>query len=250
MPSTYENVLIEDRGQVRLIKLNRAAKKNSFNTGLAGDLTKALHEANADENVRVVVVTNEGDIFSAGVDLKTLMSGDGDVSVVTTIEQAFLAVNKPLIAAVNGRAIGMGVTLLPYFDMVYASDDTTFTTPFVKLGIVLEYGSSYTLPRLIGMQRTKELILRAAPLDAATAEKWGLVTRVFPKAALLDEVMIIANEVAGNGPQSIRKCLDLLTKAQDSDLQTAIQREWEVLATCYGSEENMQAIMAFMNKKG
>lgn len=248
--ATYENVLVEDRGAVRIITLNRTAKKNAFNIALAADATNALREADADANVRVVVLTNAGDSFSAGVDLKMFseMSGGGDVSVVTTIEQTLLKMQKPLIAAVNGRAVGMGVTLLPYFDMVYASDDATFTTPFVKLGIVMEYGSSYLLPRLIGRQRTNELILRATPLDAKTAETWGLVTRVFPKAVLADEAIKIAAEVAGNGPNAVRKCRELMNQAMTEGLQESINREWNVLMGCYSSEEFATSIMNFMSR--
>jgi enoyl-CoA hydratase/carnithine racemase len=248
--STLENVLVEDRGAVRLITLNRTAKKNAFNIALAADLTHALHAANTADAVRVVVVTNAGDTFSAGVDLKMFseMSGGGDVSMVTTIEQQLLKMQKPILAAVNGRAVGMGVTLLPFFDMVYASDTATFTTPFVKLGIVLEYGSSYLLPRLIGRQRTNELILRAAPIDAATAENWGLVTRVFPAAALVAEVLAIAGDVAGNGPHSIRKCRELISQGQNSTLQESIDREWNVLMGCYASEEFATAILNFASK--
>lgn len=248
--ATYENVLVEDRGAVRILTLNRAAKKNAFNIALATDLTHALNEANGESGVRVVVLTAAGDTFSAGVDLKMFseMSGGGDVSMVTTIEQQLLKMQKPILAAVNGRAVGMGVTLLPFFDMVYAADDASFTTPFVKLGIVLEYGSSYLLPRLIGRQRTNELILRATPIDARTAEAWGLVTRVFPKAALLDEVMKVANDVAGNGPNSVRKCRELIAAGQNSTLQESIDREWNVLMGCYSSEEFATSIMKFAAK--
>lgn len=254
MPASYENVLVTDHGQVRVISLNRVAKKNAFNIALATDVRAALAEASADENVRVVVVANEGDIFSAGVDLKMFsdMASGGDVTAVTQIEQAILAVPKPIIAAVAGRAIGMGVTLLPHFDLVYASDDATFTTPFAKLGIVVEYGSSWTLPRLIGRQRANELVLRAQPVDAATAETWGLVTRVFPKAVFRDEVLKAAQDVAGNWPGAVRKSRDLLRKGEEPGmtLAQATNDEWETLAGCYSSEEFAKAMMAFMQRKG
>lgn len=251
MPATYENILVNDHGQVRVISLNRVAKKNSFNIALANDVRNALNEASGDDNVRVIVLTNESDMFMAGVDLKMFsdMAGGGDVTAVTQIEQALLAVPKPMIAAVRGRAIGMGVTILPHFDMVYASDDSTFTTPFAKLGIVVEYGSSWTLPRLIGRQRANDMVLRAQPIDAATAEKWGLVTRVFPKDAFMAEVLKIAGEVAANWPGAVRKSRDLLRAGEGPGLAEATNKEWETLAGCYGSEEFGQAMMAFMQKK-
>jgi enoyl-CoA hydratase/carnithine racemase len=246
----FENLLVDDHGPVRVLTLNRPAKRNSFSVGLATDLSQGLAEANADANVRVVVVTGAGDSFSSGADMNIFAGGEAsNVSVVANLQEPILAFHKPLIAAVNGTAVGMGVTLLPYFDMVYAAHEATFTTPFVKLGLVLEYGSSFMLPRLIGRQRTNEMILRGKPIDAATAESWGLVNRTFPKAELMKETLLIAADVAANGPNALQKSKQLIIQGEESKLQEAIQAELQILASCYGSEENMAAAMAFLEKK-
>ncbi len=248
----FENILVEDTGRVRVITLNRTARKNAVNIALAVDIANALQEAAGDEGVGAVVITGQPEYFSAGVDLMVfteVASGSGgDVSSITTINEALWNFPKPVIAAVEGIAVGMGVTLLPWFDMVYASDDATFKTPFVQLGLVLEYGSSFMLPRLIGRQRTNELILRAKPIDAATAERWGLVNRVFPKASFREEWMAIATDVAENPPGAVAKCRDLIRKGEEISLKEALNAEWEVLATCYGSEENLKAVTAFFSK--
>ncbi len=251
MAATYENVLVTDHENVRVLSMNRPAKKNAFNVGLAKDLTDALDEANAAEGVSVVVVTAEGDLFSAGADLSLFLGqSDGDMTLVTNMQEPFLRFKKPVIAAVNGTAVGMGVTLLPYFDMVYASERAVFKTPFVKLGLVLEFASSFTLPRLIGRQRTNEMILRGEGIDAKTAADWGLVTRVFAHESLMEEVLKIARDIAGNGPNAVRNSKDLILKAEQTlTLDEALKTELQVLASCYGSEENMQAAMAFFNKK-
>ncbi|MCZ7683831.1 MAG: DUF3604 domain-containing protein [Sandaracinaceae bacterium] len=137
--------------------------------------------------MRVIVVTAEGDYFSGGADVNIFLNigahAPGDIMKVGRLYEPLRACDKTTIAVVQGHAVGMGVTILPHFDLVYAADHVTFTTPFVKLGLVLEYGSAYTLSRLIGISRAKELILRAAPLDARTAASWGLVTHLRRRAA-------------------------------------------------------------------
>ena len=250
--TTYENLTITDQDSVRTIALNRAAKKNAINVELARDLTDALRDAADDDAVKVLVVTGQKDFFCAGVDLTVftgMAGGDGDLTLITKLNEPLQQFPKPLIAAVEGKAVGMGVTILPFFDMVYAGDDATFLTPFAKLGIVLEYGSSFTLPRLIGRQRANELILRAKPIDAATAEAWGLVTRVFPKDRLHEEVLAIATDVAANAPNATRMSRDLLRAGEESTLDTAIAAEWDMLMNkCYGSEEFLQSVQAFFMK--
>ncbi len=153
-------LLLEDDAGVRVLTLNRPRKKNAVNPELAEDLTGALHQAAGDEAVRVVVVRGAGDAYCAGADLSVFLAiGRGEMEgpqKVGELHRQLRAFPKPLIAAVHGQAVGMGVTLLPHYDMVYAADDASFTTPFVRLGLVLEFGSSFTLPRLIGRQRANE----------------------------------------------------------------------------------------------
>jgi enoyl-CoA hydratase/carnithine racemase len=191
---------IEDHGAVRVLTLNRPEKKNAFSPALANALTDALVGAAEDDGVRVVVVTAAGDTFSAGVDVSVfLQMGQGeapDVSKLTSLHETLRRFPKPLIAAVQGKAVGMGVTLLPHFDMVYAAKGATFLTPFVRLGLVLEYGSSFTLPRLLGRQRANDLILRGKPIDSAVAEEWGLVTRTFASDELLEATLEVATQIA------------------------------------------------------
>jgi 2-(1,2-epoxy-1,2-dihydrophenyl)acetyl-CoA isomerase len=250
-----ETIRLEDHEGVRILTLNRPEKKNAFNLRMSADLARAVRAADADDAVRVLVVTGAGADFSAGADM-ALFAGNPDAVPADElfepgrIHELFFEFGKPAIAAVNGRAIGMGVTMLPAFDMVYAGARATFTTPFVRLGLVAELGSSFTLPRLIGRQRTNELMLRAKPIDAETAAAWGLVTRVFPDGVLLDEVMRIARDIAECPPKTLGKCKALLRSGElATDRGAQLEREREVLASCYGSEENVQAAMAFLQRR-
>ena len=246
-----ERVKVQDHGGVRLLTQSRPEKKNAFDIPQVLGMWDAIEAAANDEAVKVIAVTSEGDYWSGGADLNLFLTfGTADpeeLAKVARLYEPLRACKKPSIAIVQGHCVGMGVTLLPHFDLVYAADHVTFMTPFVKLGLVLEYGSSYTLPRSIGLSRTKELILRAAPLDAKTAAEWGLVTRIFDAASLLEEAMKIAAEIAAQPPGAVAECKRLIDATHAFD--EATRAEDAALASRYGSAENLQAIMKLMARK-
>ncbi len=243
----------EDVGAVRVLTLSRPEKKNAFDVAMASALWSAVEAADADPAVRVIAVTAEGDYFSGGADVNIFLNvgqmGPDDLKKVARLYEPLRACRKPTVAIVQGHAVGMGVTLLPHFNLVYAADHVTFTTPFVKLGLVLEYGSSYAFSRLIGPSRTKELILRAAPLDARTAAEWGLVTRIFVAEELRTQALAIAEEIAKNPPSAVAQSKALIERGLTLDFDAATAAEDEVLATRYGSDENVQAINAILQRK-
>jgi enoyl-CoA hydratase/carnithine racemase len=254
MAPRYETLLVEDHGPVRLLTMNRPERRNAMNLVLGADLRRALDDISADDNVRVAVLTGAGGNYSAGADMQVfsdMAQGklSGDPSVLGRIDQALTAFKKPLLAAVDGLCVGMGVTTLPFFDMVYASERATFRTPFVRMGLVLEMGSSYTLPRLIGRQRASELILRAEPIDARTALAWGLVTRVFSSEQLLPETLRAASEIAQGGPTAVMACKRLLNLGEATDLDTALHLELETLIQRYASPEHHAAVLAFFQRR-
>lgn len=247
---SYENLEVEDRDGVRTLTLDRPEKKNAISPELADDLHAALDAAAGDGGVRVAVVRGAGDAFCAGADVNVFLAiSRGEMEgplKVGNLHRHLRAFPKPLVAAVHGQAVGMGVTLLPHFDMVYAADDASFLTPFVRLGLVLEFGSSFTLSRLIGRQRANELILGARPIDAGTAERWGLVNRVFPAGELAARVGEIAANLAALPPSAVAACKRLIREGEESTLDRAIEREDAELARRYGSEENVRAVQAFL----
>ncbi|MFO0684391.1 MAG: enoyl-CoA hydratase-related protein [Sandaracinus sp.] len=241
---------IEDKGPVRVVTLKRPEKKNAFDVALTEALWSALEAASEEPSVRVVVVTGHGDYFTAGADVNLFLGSiQGDISRVARLYEPLRACKKPTIAAINGPTVGMGVTMLPSFDMVYAAEHATFMVPFMRLALGVEYGGSFHLTRLIGHQRTRELILRGKPIDAATASTWGLVTRVFPKATFMDEVMSVANDVAAQPPGAVLACRRVLDKGLEIGFEQSLLEENAVLATRYGSEENVAAVMAFLTRK-
>jgi 2-(1,2-epoxy-1,2-dihydrophenyl)acetyl-CoA isomerase len=238
---------LEDRGQVRILRLKRPEKKNAFDLALTETLWSALEHASDDASVHVVVVTGFGDYFTAGADVNLFLGGaDGDITKVARLYEPLKACKKTTIAAVNGPAIGMGVTMLPSFDMVYCAEHATFMVPFMRLALGVEYGGSHHLTRALGHQRARELILRGKAIDAPTAEKWGLVNRVFAKDALTSEVLAIANDIAAQPQGAVLACRRVLDRGLESSFDAAIEEENRVLATRYGSEENQAAVMAFL----
>ncbi len=249
--STAPVLAREDQGRVRRLILNRPEKKNALSGELADALVAALEAANADPSVGAVVLASTGDMWSAGVDINVFLQiaqGKAPPASLVFMAKHLRAFEKPLIACIQGPTVGMGVTILPYFDMVYAAERATFTTPFVQLGLVLEYGSSFTLPRLIGRQRASELILRGKPISAATAAEWGLVTAVFSSEALDEEVLRIANDVASAPPGAVAACKRLLMDGEEATLAEAMAAENLALSSRYGSAENVQAVTAILSK--
>ena len=238
---------LEDKGHVRILSLKRPEKKNAFDLALTETLWSALEHASEDPSIHVVVVTGFGDYFTAGADVNLFLGGaEGDITKVARLYEPLRACKKTTICAVNGPAIGMGVTMLPSFDMVYAAETATFMVPFMRLALGVEYGGSHHITRLIGHQRTRELILRGKPIDAGTAERWGLVNRVFAKDALMSEVLAIANDIAAQPQGAVLACRRVLDRGLEATFDQAVDEENRVLSTRYGSEENQAAVMAFL----
>jgi enoyl-CoA hydratase/carnithine racemase len=244
-------LLVEGHGAVRVLTLNRPEKKNALNEALAVELVAALASADEEDSVHVVVVTGSGDAFCAGVDVHVFLDlGKTGLAppVLSKLDEPLRAFSKPLIAGVQGLAVGMGLTLLPHFDLVYASRSARFHLPFAQLGLVVEYGSSCTLPRLIGRQRANELVLRGKPISAETASDWGLVTRVFDDGSFQEQLMQAAADVASLPTGAIRASKKLLRQGEESSVDEALEREHEVLSRLYGLDENVKAVEAFLTR--
>ena len=193
------NVLIDDRDRVRTILMHRPERLNAFDGGLVNDLADALADAAADPAVAVVVLSGSGRAFSTGADLKAL-SGvpDADDAEIDRPRPRHLplAVRKPLIAAVNGPAVGLGFVEALYCDVRFASPEALFVTRFSRLGLVAEYGISWLLPRVVGRSRALDLLMSGRRVDADEAHRIGLVDRVVPADELVDTAVGYAAELA------------------------------------------------------
>jgi len=244
-------ILTERSGSILRITLNRPAKKNAMTSAMYLNMAEILNDATKDDDVRVVLWDGAGDSFSAGNDLEDFLKhppGPGE-SPQALLADALLNFDKPLIAAVKGVAIGGGTTLLTHCDFVFASESAKFQLPFINLGLVPEFGSTWSLPARSGYIRAAELILLGQPFDANVAAEIGLVTRVVPDAQLLATASETAEKLAAKPPGALRASKRLLKRSQREQVAQAIKVENEEFASRVRSAEAKEAFTAFFEKR-
>lgn len=235
---------------VLTVTLDRPDKKNAITRDMYRAMTGALEHASRDDLVRVVLLTGTGDSFSAGNDIgdfqRTGAPGE-EASPTTVFTDRIAEFDKPLIAAVNGLAVGIGTTMLLHCDLVYASEDARFRLPFVDLGLVTELGSSLLLPRLAGHHRAAELLLLGRFFTAEEARDIGVVNRVLPRAELVAYAADAARSIAAKPVQALRQIRALLK----GDLEPVLarkRREAEMFAERLRSPEAQAIFAAFMQR--
>jgi enoyl-CoA hydratase/carnithine racemase len=244
-------ILTQRSGSILRITLNRPAKKNAMTSAMYLILAEILNDASKDDGVLVVLWDGAGDSFSAGNDLEDFVKnppGPGE-SPQAQLANALLNFDKPLIAAVKGVAIGGGTTLLTHCDFVYAGESAKFQLPFVNLGLVPEFGSSWSLPARGGYLRAAELIMLGQPFDARLAAEIGLVTHVVSDDRLLETALETASKLAAKPPAALQACKRLIKRNPRKQLDEAIRIENEEFASRVRSAEAREAFTAFVEKR-
>lgn len=243
-------VRAETAGHVARIELARLDKKNAITTEMYVQLAEALAAADADPEVRAVLLHGAKDCFTAGNDLSDFLKRPpGAKSPSWRFFEVLPSLQKPIVAAVGGPAIGIGTTLLLHCDLVYATPETRFQLPFVALGIVPEFGSTYLLPLLAGYQRAAELMLLGQPFTAEKAREVGIVTAVVPQAELLERAGKAAAALAALPPESIRLTKRLMKSAHAEAVKQQIGEEGRIFVERLASPEAKQAMSAFLEKR-
>jgi len=232
---------------VATIVMNRPERKNAFDRAQYDALAAALATLDADDAVRVAVLTGAGGAFSSGQDLKEMaelaqQASSGTISTSSTAPSGFTVLldalevfQKPLIAAVNGVAVGIGMTLLPFCDLVLVAASARLRMPFSDLGVPPEAASSVTLPDLIGWQRAADLLLTARWVDASEAVESGLALRVVPDAELSTAVHTLATTIAAKSPYATRVIKETMVAGRGSRIREARAREEELYASLFRS---------------
>jgi enoyl-CoA hydratase/carnithine racemase len=231
-------VRVEDRGAVRLLTLDRPAALNAFDSPLYRATAAALDAARADDGVRVAVLTGAGRAFSAGQDLAEmarLAAGEDLDSGFPALLEALQAFDKPLVAAVNGVAVGIGFTLLPHCDLVLAADDARFRTPFAEMGVPPEAASSLLFPARMGWQRAAEVLFTSPWLDAGDAVAAGIALRVVPDGTVVDEALALAATVAEAPLHALRAIKGAMLGARADAVAAARAREEAAFARLFTS---------------
>lgn len=239
-------------GAVQVVRINRPEKKNALTRAMYDVMTAALKEADASDDVAVHMIAGAGGVFSAGNDIgdfakraTDLNRAGGASSLIGTLP----LLKKPIVAAVDGLAIGVGVTMLFHCDIVYASPAASFRTPFLDLGLVMEAASSLTAPRVMGHQRAFELLCLGEPYSAEDAFRAGFVNRIVPAASLEAEAMKVAQRLAAKPPAALAEARRLLKGATPEEATSRIKEEGAVFADLLGSAEAKEAFAAFLEKR-
>ena len=245
------DIVTERSGSILSVQLNRPDKKNAMTSSMYVTMAGMLDDAARDEQVRVVLWHGAGDSFSAGNDLEDFMKnppGPGQ-SPQAQLINALMNFEKPLVAAVRGAAIGGGTTMLAHCDFVYAGASAKFQVPFVNLGLVPEFGSSYLLPLRFGYVRAAGLILLGQPFDALRAAELGLVTQVVPDQMVLATATETARKLAEKPAAALQACKRLMRGAVREQLEHAVKLENEEFAARVTSPEAKEAFRAFFAKR-
>jgi enoyl-CoA hydratase/carnithine racemase len=247
-----EHVTVKDAGPVRTVRMNRPDKKNALTAAMYEAMAVALESANQSAEIRCVVIAGVPGAFSAGNDLAEFsaaaVSGEGLGSSVIGFLYALARSERPLVAAVQGLAVGVGTTILLHCDHVVAGSDARFSTPFVNLGLVPEAASSLLAPRLMGHRRAFELLVMGRPLDAAAAQACGLVNAVVPPGDVETEAMKAAHHIAALPAEAVAASRRLMRGPPDETI-ARIDEEARLFKERLKSAEARTAFDAFLNRK-
>jgi enoyl-CoA hydratase/carnithine racemase len=268
------DVVAERHGAVLVCRLNRPEARNGLTGGLLREYLAVLEDARTDDAVRVIVTTGEGDAFSAGADmsdlggetapqgLNALMQANlGLTDMLSAADRTFdrlgigretLAIknyDKPLIAAVNGAAAGGGFALAMLHDIRLASERATFTSAFVRIGLVAEMGLSYTLPRAIGLEAAMDVMLTGRSVGADEARTLGLVRRVVAHEQLMEEAIAYADQIAAQAPIAVQFAKRALARSLDNTLQAQLEVEWPYQVAAFDTDDAREGITAFRERR-
>ena len=248
----YENIIVETKGKVGVVTLNRPKTLNALNSALIADLEAALADYEADANIGCMVITGSEKAFAAGADIKqmsTMSFMDAYFGDFAAKWDAVAHARKPVIAAVAGFALGGGCELAMMCDMIIAADNAKFGQPEIKLGVIPGIGGTQRLTRAVGKAKAMDLCLTGRMMDAAEAERSGLVARVVPLASHMDEVMKAAETIASMSLLSVMAAKEAINRAFETTLTEGIRFERRVFHPLFASEDQKEGMAAFIEKR-
>lgn len=250
-----ENVILKREGHIGILTISRPKFLNALNSDTLKELEQSVDEIAKDKDIYVLVITGDGDkAFVAGADISEMKDknvfeardfGILGNRVFRKIEQ----LHMPVIAAINGFALGGGCELSLCCDIRIASEKAKFGQPETTLGITPGFGGTQRLPRVVGLSMAKEMIYTGSVIDSKKALEIGLVNKVVPKETLMEEAMKLAGSIASAAPIAVGLCKSAINKGMQCDIDTALCYESEVFAQCFASEDQMDAMTAFVEKR-
>jgi len=252
----YSTLIVERAGAIATITLNRPAARNALDLAMRQEMLAALDEVEADETVRVLILTGAGDHFCAGGDVKsmrerrqTAAEGRVRVQMLNRMVERLVDFPRPTIAMVDGYAVGAGTNLALCCDIVIASERAKFGELFNKIGLAPDGGGTWFLPRLVGLARAKELIFTGDVFDAAEAARIGLVNHVVPLAEVRAATRALAEKIASGPPAVQRMAKHMLNRATTSDLTAALDLEAYSQGLAIAADDHQEGLAAFFDKR-
>ena len=248
----YQNILVETKGRVGIIRLNRPQALNALNAALIAEMNTALDGYETDDNIGCVVITGSEKAFAAGADIKEMANKsymDVLLGDFAADQGRIAAMRKPTIAAVAGFALGGGCELAMQCDLIIAADNAKFGQPEIKLGVIPGIGGTQRLTRAVGKAKAMDLVLTGRMMDAAEAERSSLVARVVPLASLMDETLKVAETIAGMGLPSVYAAKESVNRAFETTLAEGIKFERRVFHALFATEDQKEGMTAFVEKR-
>ena len=250
----YEQILYATAEGVATITLNRPEKLNSFTARMAEETVHALHAASADNLVRAIILLGAGRAFCAGQDLAEATAPGVRIEDLVekqynTIVRCIREMPKPVLVAVNGVAAGAGANIAYACDLAFAAESAVFVQSFIHIGLIPDSGGTYTLPRLVGMQRAFGQMILADKLSAKRAEELGMIWKAVPDADLADEVVKVARKLATMPTMGIALTKQALNRSQGTTLEQQLQVERELQAIAGASHDSKEGVAAFLEKR-
>jgi enoyl-CoA hydratase len=247
---SFENILLEKEDGIATITFNRPDALNALDNQTRAEFYSAMKDVAADDDIKVVILTGAGRAFVAGSDIKELKQTTSlDAHNIHRLGMVVEKLEKPVIAAVNGFALGGGCEIVMACDIIIASDKARFGQPEINLGIIPGGGATQRLPRLVGVCKAKELILTGDIIKAEEAEKIGLVNRVVPAENLMATAKEIAKKIAAKSRATVRLAKDVINKGMQTSLETGLDYEREIYSLCLTLEDKEEGINAFIEKR-
>jgi enoyl-CoA hydratase len=250
---SYEHIIVSSPTPgVRLVQLNRPKALNALFTPLITELNHALHAADNDQSIGAVVVTGSEKAFAAGADIREMKNKSfSDVYGNNFIENwnQSMKIKKPVIAAVNGYALGGGCELAMMADIIYAGEKAVFGQPEIKLGVIPGAGGTQRLPLLIGKSRAMELVLTGRNFSAQEALQWGLVNRVVEPSKLVEEAVETAAEIASLSPLAVKAAKEAVNEGYEMGLSNGLNYERKLFHSLFGTQDQKEGMTAFVEKR-
>jgi enoyl-CoA hydratase len=249
---TYQNIVVEAKGRVGIIRLNRPQALNALNKALIDELTKVVDAFDADDKIGCMLITGNEKAFAAGADIKEMADKpfiEAYLGDFVSNWNAVAKARKPVVAAVAGFALGGGCELAMQSDIVIAADTAKFGQPEIKLGVIPGIGGTQRLAHAVGKAKAMDLILTGRMMDAMEAERSGLVARVVPAASLMDEAMKVAETIANMSLPSVLAGKEAINRAFESGLSEGMAFERRIFHSLFATEDQKEGMKAFVEKR-